>query len=99
LKPETNLYTDDSLVELFFSTAGKTAFRPRFFREDPFRLTQSRNVLRGIPHVLDAAAKGFPEFRTDAATIKDAVDYFALTPLYVFIMISEECYHVFRPKF
>jgi hypothetical protein len=37
---------------------------------------------------LNAAAKGFPEFREDAASFEDSIDHRALTPLHVFFMIS-----------
>jgi hypothetical protein len=52
-----------------------------------------------MPHILDAAARGFPEFIADTANFKDSVDRYALTPLHVSIMISKECYTIFTPKF
>jgi hypothetical protein len=48
---------------------------------------------------LEAAARGVTEFTADAAGLKGSVDHFALTPLHVFIMISEECSQIFRQKF
>jgi hypothetical protein len=65
------------------ASAGKNAFRPSLFRGDPCRLTLSRSVLRGIPRILDAAARGVPGFA------EDSVDHCALTPLHVCIMISK----------
>jgi hypothetical protein len=48
---------------------------------------------------LDAAARGFPEFKEDAASFEDSVDHRALTPLHIFITISKESYQIFGPKF
>jgi hypothetical protein len=86
-KSKTNLYTDDSLVVLVSAYAGKTAFRPSFFRGDTSRLTQSRNVLQGIPHIVDTAARGVPEFTADVRSFKNTFEHCAKTHLHIFIMI------------
>jgi hypothetical protein len=59
------------------------------FRGDPSGLTLSRSVLRGIPCILDAAARRVPEFAGNAAIFNDSVDHCALTSLHVCIMISK----------
>jgi hypothetical protein len=73
----------------FSTSAGKIAFHPSFSRDFSW-LTQSRSILRGIPHsILDAAARGFPELRADAASLKYSGDHCALTPLHVFSWSQE----------
>jgi hypothetical protein len=36
-----------------------------------------------MPHILAAAARGVPEFRSDAVSLKDSVDHCALMPLHI----------------
>jgi hypothetical protein len=41
----------------------------------------------------------FPTFWfADAASFKYSADHCTLTPLHVSIMISKDCYQIFRPK-
>jgi hypothetical protein len=46
-----------------------------------------------VPYILDAAARGFPEFTADATSLKNSVDHCALTTLHdedisVYVMIK-----------
>jgi hypothetical protein len=54
--------------------------------------------LRGIPHVLNAAARGIQVFRAQAASFTGSVDHCALILLHVSIMISNGYYQIFRPN-
>jgi hypothetical protein len=87
------------LWSCFSAFARKTALIPSPLRGDISRLTQSQILLRGLPHILGAAARGVAEFTADEASFKDSADHCAMTPLHVFIMISKEYYQIFKPKF
>jgi hypothetical protein len=82
----------------FSTSAGKTAFHASISR-DFSGLTQSRSVLRGIPRsFFDVAARGFPALTADAASFTDSGDHCVLSPLHVFLMMSEEYSQIFKPK-